>query len=133
VSDDGFGSELTGSALHGELFAARASRHGNVAWVAMGGELDAFFAEGLRGELELVEGTRPRLIVLDLRGITFLDSSGLMVILGAIERAREASREVRLLIEGSRAVESLFETIGAADHLDLIEAPDELARTLDGA
>jgi anti-sigma B factor antagonist len=130
---DGFGSELTAAALDGEAFAVRSSRRGDVAWVAMAGELDAFFAKALRAELDRVEADEPRLMVMDLRGLTFLDSSGLVVILGAIERARELDRGLRLVIEGSRAVETLFKTIGAAEHLDLIEAPAELARTLDRA
>jgi anti-sigma B factor antagonist len=131
--NDGFGSELSAAALDGETFVARSSRRGDVAWVAMGGELDAFFAKPLRAELDRVETDEPRLMVLDLRGLTFMDSSGLVVILAAIERARDVDRELRLVIEGSRAVETLFRTIGAAEQLDLIEAPAELARTLDGA
>jgi anti-anti-sigma factor len=63
-------------------------------------------------------------LVLDLRGLTFLDSSGLAVILGTHERiAQVDGAELAILITGSAPVEALFETIGAADYLPLVTDP----------
>ena len=111
----------------GERFAVRTSTNDSTVWVAMGGELDVYATPALRAALANVERTEPELIVLDLRSLEFLDSSGLAVLLGAHERAAESGRRVRLIIKGSRAVETLFETVQAQDFLEIVDDPAELA------
>jgi anti-anti-sigma factor len=125
---DGFGQPLPASQLFAaETFATRLSRRDGVAWLAMGGELDAFTAPRLREELEEEGLDDSGSLVLDLRGLAFLDSSGLAVILGFHERRVRAGAEpVRLVIQGSRPVEALFETIAADEYLDVVEDPAEL-------
>jgi anti-sigma B factor antagonist len=125
---NGFGEALTADELlvH-EQFGTRLCRRGHVVWMALGGELDIFTAPQLKTALEQAGLERDDELVLDLRGLTFVDSSGLAGILGAHERALKEGREpVRLLIRGSAPVEALFETIGAGDYLHLIDDPSEL-------
>ena len=125
----GFGQPFTLDDLReGEAFGTRAAYRNDSVWLAMGGELDVFTAPTLRTALETLEMDYRTSLVLDLRGITFVDSSGLAVILGAHERASGANAEpVRLLIKGSAPVESLFQTIGAYEYLNVIDDPAELA------
>jgi anti-sigma B factor antagonist len=112
-SSDGFGTRIT--------------RREGVVWLAMGGELDVFTAPHLRSALGEATTGAGETLVLDLRGLTFIDSSGLAVILGAHERAlREARGPVRIVIQGSAPVEALFNTIGATDYLELVEDLEEL-------
>jgi anti-sigma B factor antagonist len=118
---------LTEQLFETEIFGTRLSRRDGTIWLALAGELDVFTAPRLRSALREAHPARDESLVLDLRGLTFLDSSGLAVLLGAHEAAaREGRPPVRLAIKGSDPVESLFETIGAADYLQLIDGPSEL-------
>src|SRR4051794_41286319 len=99
----------------GARFGVRTATNDGSVWVAMGGELDVYATPALRAALENIETTEPQVIVLDLRGLDFLDSSGLAVLLAAHERAGENGRVVRIVIKGSHAVETLFETVRAED------------------
>jgi anti-anti-sigma factor len=131
VEDDsnGFGKPLQPSELFAaETFATRLSHRDGVAWLAMGGELDVFTAPRLRDALEQDGVADDEPLVLDLRGLGFLDSSGLAVILGVHERRTKAGAPpVRLVIRGSGPVEALFETIAAEEYLEVIGDPAELS------
>ncbi len=51
--------------------------------VRLSGELDHALAERIRPELdELIDDTRVKRLVFDLRGLSFMDSSGIGMILG---------------------------------------------------
>ena len=125
----GFGLPLSANELLAkETFSTRLSRRGDVAWLALGGELDAFTAPRLREAIdEAMPAGATEMLVLDMRGLSFLDSSGLAVVLGAHERVSEAEAgKLRILVRGSPAVEALFETIGAAEYLPLVDDAGEL-------
>jgi anti-sigma B factor antagonist len=118
-----FGEPLPEEDVQGtDGFGTRITRRGDVVWVAMGGELDVFTAPHLRSALAEAAPRSDQTLVLDLRGLSFIDSSGLAVILGAHERAlRDGRPQVRIVIQGSAPVEALFHTIGAADYLELVD------------
>ncbi len=63
--------------------------------VAVHGELDIYTAPSLERAVLEVERATPPLLVIDLMGLSFIDSTGLSVLLAAAERA---SREGRRLI-----------------------------------
>lgn len=119
----GFGQALSKDELFAaESFGSRVSRNGDTVWVALAGELDVFTAPQLRATLEETEVERDRTLVFDLRGLEFLDSSGLAVVLGAHERgAKGEAGAVEFVINGSKPVEALFETIGAQDYLTIVD------------
>ena len=127
----GFGRPLAAADLFSEeTFGTRLSRRAGVLWLAMGGELDVFSAPELRAALREAKLGPAETLVLDMRGLGFIDSSGLAVILGAHERAnREQANPVQIVIKDSAAVESLFELIGARDYLEVIEGVDDLDRS----
>ena len=132
--DEAFGEPLTPGELKvGQTFGARTSWRDGIAWVALSGELDVFATPRLRAELREVQEVDFELIVLDLRGLSFMDSTGLAVILGAHERAQSQRWRLKLLIRGSYAVESLFEMIGAEGLLDVIESPADVMPIANGA
>ncbi len=65
-------------------------------------------APGLRAELKgLIQGGDTRL-VLDLSAVEFADSSGLSVLISALNAAREAQGEVHLL-KPNKQIQSLLE------------------------
>jgi len=125
---DAFGESLPSDQLPpGESFGTRLGRRDGVVWLALGGELDMLTAPRLRAVLRELTLAPDEALVLDLRGLAFLDSSGLAVILGAHERAAtDGGPPTRILIRGSAPVEALFATIGAADYLHLLEDPAEV-------
>ena len=64
-------------------------REGNgTAIVALAGEFDISEVADVEKQLKAVEKHRPDLLVLDLRGLNFMDSSGLRVVLEADLRSR---------------------------------------------
>ena len=76
---------------------------GGAVRVALRGELDLEHAYTFDEELKRVEGARPSCLVLDLRGLTFLDSCGLARLLAARRRAKRERRRL-LLVRGGPAV-----------------------------
>ena len=55
-------------------------------------------------------------VVLDLRGLEFMDSTGLRLVLGLDREAREAGHELTL-IPGPPAVQHVFELAGVCERL----------------
>lgn len=89
--------------------------------VTLTGELDLSSALTFDDELRRIEsdGDRAKL-VLDLRGLKFLDSTGLRLIIAAHSRARRSGR--RLVIEhASTAVRRIFRLTGMIDRLDVAD------------
>jgi anti-sigma B factor antagonist len=79
------------------------------------GELDAATAPSLRLELqELIDRHGPVRVTLDLTDVTFLDSTGLSVLLGGTRRAREEGGDLIMLNPG-RGLTRVFQLAGLAD------------------
>ena len=74
-------------------------------WVATSnGEIDAFSAPSLREDLRhLIEELGARSLVIDLSAVTFLDSSGLGAVVGALRRLNERDGELRIVQPRSAA------------------------------
>jgi anti-sigma B factor antagonist len=83
------------------------TRDGGAATLAFGGELDISTVVRAQEALDQIERGSPTTIVLDLSGLTFMDSTGLRFVLAADERAREAGRRLSL-IPGPEAVHRVF-------------------------
>ena len=62
--------------------------------VAVHGELDIYTSPSLERAVLEVERARPPLLVIDLTGLSFIDSTGLSVLLAAAERARKQGRRL---------------------------------------
>jgi anti-sigma B factor antagonist len=103
------------------------TRNGTVAVVAPTGELDLSGATVLEAELDrLAEEPELGAVVLDLRGLEFMDSSGLRLVVLADMRAREAGRRFAL-IRGGDTVHRVFEITRMSDRLDFVDDPEEAA------
>ena len=100
-------------------------RDGNVAIVALSGELDLAGAAALEQELEQVEQGLERVTVLDLSAVGFMDSSGLRVIAVAAQRAESLGRRFALL-PGPEQVMRVFSITRMRERLDFIDDPGEL-------
>jgi anti-sigma B factor antagonist len=102
------------------------TRNGTIALVVATGELDLSGAAVLEGELERL-AAEPELgtVVLDMRGLEFMDSSGLRLVVLADMRAREAGRRF-VLVRGSETVHRVFEITRMADRLDFVSDPEDV-------
>jgi anti-sigma B factor antagonist len=89
--------------------------------VSLSGELDMATAPSVEERLEQLNGgDPPGRLVLDLRGLRFIDSTGLSLLMNADNRARKAGRRVTI-VSGTGAPRRLLETTGLADRLNVVE------------
>jgi stage II sporulation protein AA (anti-sigma F factor antagonist) len=75
------------------------------------GELDLLTQGQLRDQVEAIDYDRVREIVVDLHHLTFIDSSGLRLVIDLWERSRKDGFELRLL-PGPPNVQRLFALTG---------------------
>jgi anti-anti-sigma factor len=94
----------------------RSERNGAVHTVSLFGELDLATAEDVELELRRAEATDAASIVLDLSGLTFIDSTGVRLVLSAHARSRADASRLALL-QGPAAVQRVFEICGVRDQL----------------
>jgi anti-sigma B factor antagonist len=93
--------------------------------VFLHGELDLASARLFQSEFEGPEIGAAAMVVLDLEGLHFIDSTGLRMILSAHERARERG-QVFAITPGSPQVQRLLSITRVGEHLRVIASPDEL-------
>lgn len=73
------------------------TENGHILTAHLGCELDHHAARAVRERIdERLLGVRPRVLVLDLGEVEFMDSSGLGLILGRVEKAATIGAEVEL-------------------------------------
>jgi anti-sigma B factor antagonist len=84
---------------------------GAVPVVAVSGEIDVATAPQLRESLHRIIAEGDSTIVLDLLGVTFLDSTTLGVLLGALKRCREKGGDLHLVVADPRIMK-IFEITG---------------------
>ena len=98
---------------------------GRAATVAVSGELDLVSSPTLEDALDRVGGTDVDLVLLDLRELEFMDSTGLHLLIKAQQRLQEQGRRFAV-IKGGVQVERLLSLTGVADLLKIVDSPEEL-------
>jgi anti-sigma B factor antagonist len=97
-----------------------------VAVVAPTGDLDLSGSRVLEGELDrLAAEPEVGAVVLDLRGLEFMDSSGLRLVIVADMRTRAAGRRFAL-VRGPDTVHRVFEITRMSERLEFVGNPDEV-------
>ena len=93
--------------------------HDGAAVISVSGEVDVAAAPALRDSLAriLAAGTGG-MVVVDLVGVTFIDSTGLGVLIGAHKRCAEGGRELRVVV-GEPRILKVFEITGLTDLLSI--------------
>jgi anti-anti-sigma factor len=102
------------------------THQGTTSTIQLVGECDLAQQEKLRATVREVFAARPEHVVLDMSRLTFIDSTGIRVVIELATRARQ--EDVRLVIcPGSRQVQRVFEVCGLMAHLPFVadggEAP----------
>lgn len=86
------------------------------------GELDLATAPALDQVLDEEQARSRNLVLLDLRRLTFLDSTGVHILLRAQERALTGGSELTI-VRGSCQVQRALEVAGLERHLPLVDEP----------
>lgn len=91
---------------------------GGTTRVSPGGDLDLVTAPLLARAMREAEADSGAPILLDLSGVSFMDSSGLATVLEAVQRSRDAGDRLTIRA-GARAVVRVFDLADLMDELPL--------------
>ena len=113
--------------LSAEQLAVDVRTHRRTALVALRGELDIVTVSKVA---EVIDGLEPeadgvRHIVLDLRGLTFMDVLGLNELIRQHEYAR-TNRHNLAVVRGTDAIHRVLKLTGVERQLVLVDDPDDL-------
>lgn len=86
------------------------------------GELDLYSSPALDDALVAVEGEKWPLLFLDLRGLEFMDSAGLRLVMRTQARARQDGRRL-VIIRGGETIERVFTLTGLHEELEIVDEP----------
>ncbi len=104
------------SSVHDALAAGQltihSERQGSTHVVAVVGELDLATAQRVEDALRTVEATDVEQVIVDLAGLTFVDSSGVHLIARAEERRRTTAKRL-VLRPGPPQIQHVFALAGA--------------------
>jgi anti-anti-sigma factor len=90
--------------------------------LVVSGELDLSSAEELENHLKQIESSEPDVLVLDLRKLEFMDSTGLRTVIAADARARERGARL-VVVRAPDEVDRVFRLTRMDQHLELVDEP----------
>lgn len=100
------------------------SKVGQATVVSATGELDLHTAPELNAALGKSTGAQDSLLVVDLSGVDFMDSTGLSTIVTAVASARGYGGEVRV-VASSEKIRKLFTLTGVDQQVGLFASLEE--------
>ena len=104
-------------------FRLEVRSQGKATIVAVSGELDLASSPALQEELDRASDFD--MMIIDLRELDFMDSTGLSVLVRAHQRAEEQGRRLAM-VKGPQQVQRLLSLTGVADRLTVVDRPEEL-------
>jgi anti-sigma B factor antagonist len=110
----------------GKPFEAHLAAQGQTAFIRLAGEFDLACAQDFRERSKAIDNDAFRRVVLDLRKLTFIDSTGLRLIIDLWKRSREKGLEI-VVVRGSEAVQRVFKITGMDEVLPMVDARSRLA------
>jgi anti-sigma B factor antagonist len=102
-------------------FRCETSTQGDTVVVEVTGEVDIATAGQVGEALTAARAAGPQRVLLNLSAVTFLDSSGLRVVLSADAEARTNGIAFEIL-RGGPTIQRVFEVAGLTDHLRFADA-----------
>lgn len=97
--------------------------------VSASGEIDVATAPPLRDRLQAMTTSGKSTVIVDLLGVTFLDSTALGVLVGALKRCREAGGDLPLVITEPRILK-VFEITGLTGVFPIHGSVEDAARSV---
>ncbi len=105
-----------------ELLEIAVSESGGVRLLRLTGEFDLAGVDQFERLLTADQTTEAATFVLDMRGLTFIDSSGLRALIMADQRVRaEGGRFI--VVRGPDRVNEVLEMTGVAQRIELVDEP----------
>jgi anti-anti-sigma factor len=101
-------------------FNLRTERRGDSVIVGLDGDVDIQVAGQVRADLDEIEKSSPRVLVLDLSKTTFLDSSGMALIAAAHGRAQEEGRRL-VVVRPRLGVDYAFKVSGIEQFFEMAD------------
>lgn len=98
---------------------------GGVRVIVLTGEFDLAGVQAFESELSKLEAAGGDVLVVDLGGLDFMDSSGLRALVMADQRATKAGRRLAI-VPGPPSVRRVFEITQLDERLDLVESASSL-------
>ena len=90
--------------------------------LALRGELDISSAPQVEDALSELEAGDPPVLVIDLRSLDFMDSTGLRTVVSADARARDQGRRLAI-VRGPEPVDRIFSITRLDERLQMIDDP----------
>jgi anti-anti-sigma factor len=106
-------------------FAVKTDITRRTAVLTVSGELDLLSSPSLEQAIDELAGVDLELVIVDLRALEFMDSTGLHVVVRAQNQAHESGRRFAL-VRGGDQVQRLFDLTGVAESLTVVDSPDQL-------
>lgn len=111
-------------------FAIEHEHGSDVVTVRVAGDIDLHTAPRLRDALLAVTPNSQRVVV-DMAGVSFLDSMGIGVLVGALKRARQSGGEL-VLVECQAPISQTLTIAGLAAFFGIEEDPEQATATPGG-
>jgi anti-anti-sigma factor len=89
--------------------------------VVLTGELDISTFDQAERQVEDAEKSSPTLLIIDLRSLQFVDSTGVRLILLADQRAKESGRRLAIRLGEGPALR-VFAALGLTSRFDVLDA-----------
>jgi anti-sigma B factor antagonist len=105
-----------------EILHCEVGRNGVSAWVKPIGELDLDTAHRVEDALAALREEGLKDLVLDLRGLTFMDSTGLRLVIRWDTAARQDGFRFAV-VPGQEVVQRVFQLTGMDEHLTVADPP----------
>lgn len=113
-------------------FSIEAHREQRAITLCLSGELDIGSSPTVEAHLAEHDDLEScDTIVIDLRALRFLDSSGLRALFWLDDQSRRAGCRA-VFIRGPRAVRRIFEVTALGDRLEMVDDPAEIAPIAEG-
>jgi len=106
-------------------FHLDARSDGSADVLVLHGELDLASSGELAQELERLIEEKGTSVIVDLRDLEFMDSTGLSVLIKAHQRAQEAGCRLSL-VKGPPQIQRLLSLTGVAERVELADSVDQL-------
>jgi stage II sporulation protein AA (anti-sigma F factor antagonist) len=95
--------------------------------VTLTGELDLASAYAFDRRMLAIEARQPELVMVDLRGLTMLDSAGLARLVSAQRRARKGGWRL-VLVRGGKIIQRVLQTTRLDELLEMTSDPERYLR-----
>jgi anti-sigma B factor antagonist len=110
------------------IFEVSDSEESGVLVLNAGGEIDVATSPELHELLvELIERA-PQLVIVDLTGVSFIDSTGLGVLVGAVRDLRAGGRDMRLVVTQPQIIK-LLELTGLDEVFSVVSNTRDAVRS----